>query len=201
MVAGSISFVLTPPEVTIACSIGPALTTESRNCLSVSSSRRRCARVTALALVPPGDLRAADEHGDHAVRDEPRQDIAEIAVVPGLQVPQKARFQLLFVQRRLQIDDKLVTVLFIIPQMGAGRQDHRPGHAPVGKKHFSEVAVDRLFLLILDGQGHIAQGKALHRATATRQRTPGRPRKPSARRSCGRFRGDPVAVAGGAVAG
>ena len=86
------------------------------------------------------------------MRDEPRQDIAEIAVVPGLQVPQKARFQLLFVQRRLQIDDKLVTVLFIIPQMGAGRQDHRPGHAPVGKKHFSEVAVDRLFLLILDGQ-------------------------------------------------
>ena len=114
------------------------------------------------------------------------------------QVPQKARFQLLFVQRRLQIDDKLVTVLFIIPQMGAGRQDHRPGHAPVGKKHFSEVAVDRLFLLILDGQGHIAQGKALHRAAARVSAHQGD--QGSLRRDdrVARFRGDPVAVAGGA---
>ena len=82
--------------------------------------------------------------------------------------------------------------------MGAGRQDHRPGHAPVGKKHFSEVAVDRLFLLILDGQGHIAQGKALHRAAARVSAHQGD--QGSLRRDdrVARFRGDPVAVAGGA---
>ena len=62
-------------------------------------------------------------------------------------IPGDAIVQLLFIQSRLEIQHRLVLVLFHISQMRRGRQRKRAADAEMREQHFSHFLKDRLCIL------------------------------------------------------
>ena len=88
--------------------------------------------------------------------------VLKIAVGVFLKIAQDARIELLFIQRRLQVDGQAVFVLRKVAHVRARRQHQRTRHAKVREEHLTQVGIDDLILLIVDRERHVAQRKALH---------------------------------------
>ena len=108
------------------------------------------------------DAGQAHEHRDHGVAREVIERVLKIAVGVFLKIAQDARIELLFIQRRLQVDGQAVFMPRKIMHMRARRQHQRARHAKVREEHLTQVGVDRLVLLVVDRERHVAQRKALH---------------------------------------
>ena len=88
--------------------------------------------------------------------------VLKVAIGVFLKIAQDARIELLFVQRRLQVDGQTVLVLRKVAHVRARRQHQRARHAKVRKEHLAQIGVDDLILLVVDRERYVAQGKALH---------------------------------------
>ena len=144
---------------------------------------------------PPG------HHRRHAVGHQTTQQLFHIPVGTFADIPQDASLQLLLIQRRLQVDAEPVLLFSPVPQMGAGRQYQRAGHAEVGKQHLTEFPEYRLIFAVIHRQLHVFQAQSLHMAAAVviaDQRHQRAPRLHDGMAQCG---GNPIAVAGGSGAG
>ena len=76
--------------------------------------------------------------------------ILKVAVGVFLKIAQDARVELLFVQRRLQIDGQAVFVPRKVAHVRARRQHQRARHAKVREEHLAQVGINGLVLLIVD---------------------------------------------------
>ena len=108
------------------------------------------------------DAGQAHEHRDHGMACEVIERILKVAVGVFLKIAQDARVELLFVQRRLQINGQAVFVPRKVVHVRARRQHQRARHAKVREEHLAQVGVNGLVLLIVDRERHVAQGEALH---------------------------------------
>ena len=104
----------------------------------------------------------AHKHRDHGMTRKIIERVLKVPVGIFLKITQDARVELLFIQRRLQVDGQTVAVLREVTHMRTCRQDQRAGDTEMREEHLAEVGIDLLIVLIIDRERHVAQGKALH---------------------------------------
>ena len=76
-------------------------------------------------------------------------------------VPEDAGLQPGLVQGGLEVNDSGVGILGPVG-VGAGAEHQGAREAEVGEQHLPLLLEDRLVLLVLQGEGHVFQGEALH---------------------------------------
>ena len=102
-----------------------------------------------------------------------RKVIERVLKVPVgifLKITQDARVELLFIQRRLQVDGQAVAVLREVAHMRACRQDQRAGDTEMREEHLAEVGIDLLIVLIIDRESPASRRTKGHWIPAARAR-------------------------------
>ena len=89
------------------------------------------------------------------------QRVFELPVGILFKVAQDALVQLLFIQRRLEIDLQAIVRRAHTAHVRAGRQHQRAGHAEVCEEHLSKLMEDQLVILV-GAKDDVFQRKTLH---------------------------------------
>ena len=90
-----------------------------------SSSARRCSRVMECTFSSRRNAAPPDDHRDHGFRQQLHERVFKIPVLEFLKIPQQAQIELLLVQRRLEIEQHGICVLFV--HVCACAEHDRPG--------------------------------------------------------------------------
>ena len=88
----------------------------------------------------------AHEHRDHGMTRKIIERVLKVPVGIFLKITQDARVELLFIQRRLQVDGQAVAVLREVAHVRARRQHQRAGDTEMREEHLAEVGIDLTLL-------------------------------------------------------
>ena len=112
------------------------------------------------------DPRFPEHDRNHAAVYKPAEHRGGILIRALLKITKQACFKLLFVKRRLEIDQHAVGIFLPVAHVRACRQHQRTGDAEMREEHLTELGENDLVLLIFHGQRDIFQAQTLHLGTA-----------------------------------